>query len=440
MTEEQRLKIVSIVKPLGNISLKIFAFYAYSLAGLSSSKMAISNPDDYYEAWDSDLADPLLKYLDPILQAQNISRESLNEMADLLYKSFISPVEYIESICPLLFSGFPQKVISFLLPKGMSDSREIFYACIKVIAVVYLHNWMVKLPYPTLAEMPEINSESIAGKIFEVYESFKEDNEQYRKLLFNNDELFQLWLLLYGYDYDPKPVKRSIKINRIVEKLNTKGVSTEQQLQIFFLSKVYNSLDTKNHTIDYPYRYLRMIYTPEKVIATSNNNQTSPAVQFYALEEDFNDSVQTLRKTDPLEFIRSLYFGLYHKEMAMENGYIYQRFFLSNNVKKGFNKLIIQPNPDFVEKCMTDPRIDSNKLVFVFDSEYLAALYVIKFPNGHFAFYESVDNSWSIHKIEKVNSKDFRYIRNPLGKDYQTALFFARDTNKNKLQSLFGLL
>ena len=446
MTENQRLQIteIAIQATKNNNPLHLFSFYAHSLISLSCYQSSSNKFMEYYDAWCSSFAAPMRKYLDyvPII---NLCRETLNNMAEILNIDFVTPAEYVESICPTLFTGSTRDVFFFLLQQNMTSFRDSFYACVKVIAVDAVHSQMYRMPFPSLASLPRINSESISAFIFENYESFKAPNEQYKNLKFNNNDLFQLWLLMYGFDYKPEPVKRSIKINRIVEKLNNEGVSNEQQLQIFILSKVYDILDTKKNPVDHPYRYLRKIFMSKDesdTIDQNNDNPTSPSDQFFASEKGFDESVQTLRKTDPLDFIRSLYFGQYRNDIAIENGFIFQRLHSKLNDMEMRSALIIMPNPDFVEKCMSDPWIDSNKLQFVFNSEYLAALYAFKFPNGHFAFFESVDESWSIQMLEQTTavSKVVRYSKKSMGKDYQIALFFARDLSKDAIQSLLLFL
>lgn len=447
MTENQRIQITPIViEAIGDTKqLQLFTYYAHSLIALTCYQGNSVQDLEYYDAWCSSCAAPMRKYLNHVQISKEINQELLNKMAKILEQDFVTPIEYVETICPTLFTGLPQDVFSFLLPQGKPSIREFFYACVKVIAIATIHSHMYKMPYPSLAEMPKINSESISAFIFENYESFKVQHEQYRNLIFNNNDIFQLWLLMYGFDYNPKPIKRSVKINRIVETLNNEGVSAQQQLQMFYTSKMLDRLDTKKNPINYPYRYLQKIYSTEKdnaVLDQSADNLTSPSDQFFEHENYFNETVQTLRKTDPMDFIRSLYFGQYKNDIAIENSYDFQRLFSKYNNMGMRSALIIQPNPDFVEKCMSDFRLDPNKLQFVLDSEYLAALYALKFPNGHFAFFEKVNESWSINTLELTSavSKIPRYSKRNIGNDYQMVLFFVRDLLKDQIQSLLLFL
>lgn len=389
---------------------------------------------DYLGAWNSPRAEGFKKYLSGVPSEEE---SVLLELCEYIRDSNV--IEFICFVTPDLFVGDISNLFDYL-NKIQIDNRTV-YNLIKLFALSRYRAYLFGLEYPS--SFSRLSSEKL---LMLVESSF--DGWRYGKLFSQlphfREEIQDLWLLAFGAPFAPEKVK-STGVAGIMKELSELGLSEDVALDLFYICKTANSFDLRK--IDKPFSYLRKALTTrvdDDFYVESDDfgdELISPGEGFYLREDMFNKILRKWKSIDTVDFVRSILFTEYSKNLCAENSLAMPYFFKHCNQANGV--IVFDASPDFILRVS---KLESSAadILFIQSTKRLAMLYKQRFPGLNFAFYQSKGEKETVFVQvdieEEYEGKELRFVSQPVSKVYGAAIVFARCESEPLLGKIVNAL
>lgn len=418
-----------------NITHSLDRFYFYIHAVIADFVLSLEQFSNFRDAWLSPEADSYKKYLSAIpSDKENV----LYELCNYIHDS--NGVDFVSSASPDLFVGDISTMFDYL-NKGQIDRRTFVYNLIKLFALIKYRKYLFKLGYPSSFSRP--SNDKLLMLVETSFDGWKFGN-LFSQLPHFREELQDLWLLAFGAPFAPEAVK-SAGIAGIMGDLSELGLSEDVALDLFYICKTANSFDLKK--IDNPFPYLRKALTTRVdddffVPADDFGDELmSPGEGFYLREDMFNKILCKWKSIDTVDFVRSILFAEYSKNLCAETSLAMPYFFKYCNQTNGV--IVFDASPDFILRVSELERSDAD-ILFIHSTKRLAMLYKQRFPSFNFAFYQSKGEKETVFVQvdieEQYEGKELRFVSLPVSKVYGAAIVFARRESESELVNIVNAL
>ena len=417
-----------------------FYVYVCSLFAISEyyNDKRYSGYPDYYSAWTSAHNSYLGKYfVDQPKDMPNLTSTLINGLAAQVTDSVGS--DFVTEITPDLFDGDIDEAYSVLGPSNLSRRKQA-YDNLKILAVLYLRVLAYMNDYPK--RVLRIQKDNLVCELKSFSAEAWRANEQYFKLLEFDDQFENLWLAIQGVPYNPKSVSTK-GLAVISEDMKKQGFSNDDILKVFFCIKSLNRFDVGS--IDNLYAYTRNVFLREHKAMRPNESMTdtadelSPGEVFFLTEDKFRKQYKAWKKIDAIDFIRGLLFKKAKSALEIENNiaFTYLKRWLNNPDQC---TLVVDPNPDFVQKVINDDRIAMTTPIFMFWSKTLAQVYKQRFPEARIAcFDESCELRFQL--IDDCHwGKELRFLSSQVAERINNGIIFVRKENAERTTELLAHL
>lgn len=316
----------------------------------------------------------------PLFLSDVQSATITDEMAEII-KDDLDCGSFICNFIPYAFAGDCKDVVETLGLTGSPDKQ--FLIMVKLYAVIEFRTKLFEDNYPTqdrgikLDELPE--------KLFDAF--CKWDNFSKYHNLFSSENcqsFFKLWLIVRGINVPFSSIRTRKNVSDPLNKLfRSKAANAEVMYSIFYAAKVIKELKPKGE-IKNPFAYL--LECAHRHDSTLNNPISSlltatPWVEEYSID----DALKQLRNVELSDFLNAMHFSSSPDQLAIENSFIFSS--TKSLVNANHRAMIINPNPDFVSKLLSEDSYSNNSFCFVFTNRELARLYKYSFPSCMVGFF-----------------------------------------------------
>lgn len=421
-----------------NTAIGKFYVYVCSLFAISEyDNNVFRSYPDYWAAWTSAHKNYLGKYFeDQPKEIPELTCSLINGVATLIVDSVGS--DFVSEITPDLFNGDVNETYSILGPSDTSRRKQA-YDNLKILAILYIRRLAYLYDYPK--RVLRIPKETLFCELRTFSETWR-SIEGFLGLLGFVDQFESLWLAIQGVPYNPRPVSTR-GLAAISADMGKQGFSNEDILKVFFCIKSLDKFDVRS--IDNLYAYTRSVFLKEHQERASDEykdsteDELSPGEAFFLTEDKFRKQYKAWKKIDTIDFIRGLLYKKAKNALEIENNIAF------SHLKRWLNNpeqctLVVDPNPDFVQKVIDDTRITTNTPIFMFWSKTLAHVYKQRFPEARIAcFDDSCDLRFQL--IDESHwGRELRFLSSQATESINNGIVFVRKDSAERVTEFLEYL